>query len=67
MNRDALIGKLAQTGDDRKAMVVDLGGSAVDIEDVYYDTHRNCVVLKLDLNDLEGALRELMERVELLP
>lgn len=62
MNRDALIHELAQAGDGRKAMVVDLGGSVVDVAGVRFDHEGNCVVLALDEDDLEGALLELRQR-----
>ena len=60
MLRKGLVDEVTQHGDDRKAMVVDLGGGAyVDIESVRYDANANCIVLVADKNDLVGALDEL--------
>ncbi|BEL05695.1 hypothetical protein Q0Z83_038860 [Actinoplanes sichuanensis] len=67
MNRDALVQKLLQVGDADRAMVVDLEGSVVDVEDVRFDPKGNCVVIVLDRFDLGGAVRELLERADSLP
>lgn len=62
MLRKGLVDQLALHGDDRRAIVVDLGGTYVDVGGVRFDAEGNVVVLVLDQNDLQGALSELMHR-----
>lgn len=68
MLRKGLVDQVTQHGDDRRAIVVDLGkGSYVDVESVRYDPDEKVIVLMADQSDLEGAFMDLQMRMGVAP